>query len=624
MTIFEAAERTSAGVGEERGSPSPESASVSSAGAAAQQEHAASSVSSSAAALPRTSAAATASADTVSAEAVAAANGPSLKRQRLELSPGKDVEDPKKVLAGEAKVLAGEVPGPAGKEQTPHAVVPAAERGPDPPSAEQPSASGKHHGDEHDEHAPETPQLGKEPQEVESLKRQRLLALGNKDDPTRPAGPYEAGDLVEVFFNTNDWQLRGYRRVLLPTPPGTPPPGAPAPCRQHPTCSTTANGTLASPASPADGNDSSADASSATSRTTRVLPHTWQDYGPVWGKSQGWVRATVTEQHQSGEVSVLLEGEFQEPMSGRKDRDLLWRAEPQHVRRRKDADPVVSLLVVRWWDYHSHTQKNEYKITSEFAVRTFVENSGLVDLLGTRFEIFSVFVKHSADLDAFDPETIYKSMTGFHKVGLYYLWPAQKRNAHEVAGMVEERLFFNMLERAEDAGIDTRYPAPLHLYRQLCGKQYYNAACLNKNLQTPVTTRVLATNIKKDALQAAKSAVQALNEIRRQVGPSCCGQKRGAGAPRNPAAGRGVCWGPGAGGQKRGAGAQRNPAAGRGRVVCWGRGGKCCGGRIVGEGREVLWREDRGGEVLWTWREDRGRGGKCAVEGGSWSFSQEF
>ena len=179
---------------------------------------------------------------------------------------------------------------------------------------------------------------------------------------------------------------------------------------------------------------------------------------------------------------------------------------------------MVSLLVVRWWDYHSHKQKNEYKITSEFAVRTFVENSGIKDLLGTRFEIFSVFVRYSEDLDVFDPHQVYDLMSGFHKVGLYYLWPVQKRNAHELAGMVEERRFFNMLEKAEDAGIDTRYPAPLHLYRQLCGKLYYNAACLNKDLQTPITTRVLASNIKKDPVQAAKNAVQALNEIRRRVG----------------------------------------------------------------------------------------------------------
>ena len=210
-------------------------------------------------------------------------------------------------------------------------------------------------------------------------------------------------------------------------------------------------------------------------------------------------------------------------MSGTIQNDLEYIVEKENIRPWWHASaapepPILSVLIVRWWDYASDQRKSEYKITSEFAVRTFVENSGLTDLLGNRFEIFSVFVKTSQELDAFDPQIVFDKMQGFHKCGFYYLWPAQKTDAHNISpGMVEERKFFSLMERCEHVGISTRYPAPAHLYHQILGKHYYDAACLNRDLQTPVTTRVYGADIKASPLKAARDAVHALNSIRHQV-----------------------------------------------------------------------------------------------------------
>ena len=93
--------------------------------------------------------------------------------------------------------------------------------------------------------------------------------------------------------------------------------------------------------------------------------------------------------------------------------------------------------------------------------------------------IFRFLSKKKTDLSLFNPRSVFDEMSGFHKCGLYYLWPSQKRSfshhlrgvADKDAAMVNEREFFSMLENCEDAGIVTRYPAPAHLYRQLCGKQ---------------------------------------------------------------------------------------------------------------------------------------------------------
>ena len=86
--------------------------------------------------------------------------------------------------------------------------------------------------------------------------------------------------------------------------------------------------------------------------------------------------------------------------------------------------------------------------------------------------IVQFFLPQKIDLRMFDPRKVYQSMKGYHKTGLYYLWPAQKTYfAERDDAMVEENDFFQMVQNCEHVGISTRYPAPSHLYRQLCGKQ---------------------------------------------------------------------------------------------------------------------------------------------------------
>ncbi|CAD7950554.1 unnamed protein product [Amoebophrya sp. A120] len=234
----------------------------------------------------------------------------------------------------------------------------------------------------------------------------------------------------------------------------------------------------------------------------------------------------------------------------------------------------LSLFILRWFDYWSDKRKSEYKITQEWPVYSLIEQAGVKAAVGNRFECYELFcfdeecltsfvqqhVLHLPEekkkveqlhqtsvvkmqqlaqlqehvLDQHDPSsTTTKScskrrpfadlLVGKAKCGLYYLWPAERefgpenRHPKSDAGMVKESVFFEFMRQMENTEIHTRYPAPSHLYRQLCGKQYYNAGCQNRELKTPATTRVYATSIKKDSLKAAKNAINALRMIRKNV-----------------------------------------------------------------------------------------------------------
>ena len=133
---------------------------------------------------------------------------------------------------------------------------------------------------------------------------------------TGTTGSYKIGDLVEVFFNTNHWQLGGYRRALLHNMnPGS--------------------GANSTSASPTDDDSTASSTISSTTFLRATIPPMFsggKGIGPVWGKTQGWVGGRVAEVGEDGKITVLLDGEFEEAMSRRRDRNLLWRAEPQDVR----------------------------------------------------------------------------------------------------------------------------------------------------------------------------------------------------------------------------------------------------------------------------------------------------
>ncbi|CAD7969511.1 unnamed protein product [Amoebophrya sp. A120] len=75
---------------------------------------------------------------------------------------------------------------------------------------------------------------------------------------------------------------------------------------------------------------------------------------------------------------------------------------PQEVQvedsRKSTSTATVSVLMVRWYDYHTNQKRSDYNITSEFAIKSLIEDSGLVELFGTQLEVWSLFVRNGEEL----------------------------------------------------------------------------------------------------------------------------------------------------------------------------------------------------------------------------------
>eukprot|EP00397_Hematodinium_sp_SG-2012_P016465 GEMP01016798.1.p1 GENE.GEMP01016798.1~~GEMP01016798.1.p1 ORF type:complete len:370 (+),score=100.25 GEMP01016798.1:537-1646(+) len=149
--------------------------------------------------------------------------------------------------------------------------------------------------------------------------------------------------------------------------------------------------------------------------------------------------------------------------------------------------------------------------------------NGLQEFLPCDFETFTLFLKSSEDAVRFQESALTTMMKGRHRAALFYLWPTQKCHASDEKAFCEERAFFGLMERVEAAGVPSRYPAPAHLYRLLCGKQMYTNMCLNKEFKVPVSVRVHASEVLRDPEEAARNSLAALNSLRKMLwnkGPS--------------------------------------------------------------------------------------------------------
>lgn len=161
--------------------------------------------------------------------------------------------------------------------------------------------------------------------------------------------------------------------------------------------------------------------------------------------------------------------------------------------------PAVTLLMVRWRDFYSDKRWSDYKITNEGPMQTLFEE-GLYKVGGTAFECWTFWVENTRQMQwlrADHAVEVMRRHEGQKIVAAYYLWPSQMPmyTLRRKPGMIGDQTFFYCMEDMESRGIATAYPAPSHLYRQLCGKQYYNQACLNPHLHVPATTRVYYSDL---------------------------------------------------------------------------------------------------------------------------------
>mmetsp|Transcript_80231 Transcript_80231/g.253472 ORF Transcript_80231/g.253472 Transcript_80231/m.253472 type:complete len:356 (-) Transcript_80231:93-1160(-) len=128
------------------------------------------------------------------------------------------------------------------------------------------------------------------------------------------------------------------------------------------------------------------------------------------------------------------------------------------------------------------------------------------------YEIYTVFVRESADLKKLDPRHLRAKLKGRNVVAWYFVWPSV-----DGPGFVAEDEFFALCQAMERIPIRTAWPHESHLYRILCGKLWVPQMCLNKDFRVPPTTRVHLAEFRRNSHNAAARALSVLTRLRQAI-----------------------------------------------------------------------------------------------------------
>ena len=249
---------------------------------------------------------------------------------------------------------------------------------------------------------------------------------------------------------------------------------------------------------------------------------------PVTGLSSGWLMASVLRNKSSEDERVLVRfaGPFCDPLKGitsSVDLDLPeFLVRPlvpapfgslTHIER-----PLLSILVLRWWDYQVNSTWSDFAVTNDGMLRDIVDGAhGIFPVIAGDFELYTVFVKTSEDLDRISEHWAQAVLQGLNTVVWYLLWPCQRADADAIPGCVNEQRFFALQQRMERAGLRSGWPHPSTLYRLLCGKLWLPQMSLHKEWRVPATVKVQFADVRTDAKAAAERAIESLLFIRARM-----------------------------------------------------------------------------------------------------------
>uniref|UniRef100_A0A7S2GG27 Uncharacterized protein n=1 Tax=Octactis speculum TaxID=3111310 RepID=A0A7S2GG27_9STRA len=80
-------------------------------------------------------------------------------------------------------------------------------------------------------------------------------------------------------------------------------------------------------------------------------------------------------------------------------------------------------------------------------------------------------------------------------------------------GYVEKDSHFRLLGAVENAGTQTRFPHPAHLYRLIVSKDWMTNLCLDPSMRLPPGTQVARADVESNPLRAAEACLRSLESI---------------------------------------------------------------------------------------------------------------
>eukprot|EP00747_Dinoflagellata_sp_TGD_P207978 gnl/TRDRNA2_/TRDRNA2_81505_c0_seq1.p1 gnl/TRDRNA2_/TRDRNA2_81505_c0~~gnl/TRDRNA2_/TRDRNA2_81505_c0_seq1.p1 ORF type:complete len:929 (+),score=143.69 gnl/TRDRNA2_/TRDRNA2_81505_c0_seq1:33-2789(+) len=191
--------------------------------------------------------------------------------------------------------------------------------------------------------------------------------------------------------------------------------------------------------------------------------------------------------------------------------------------RRPPPRPLLSILCTRWFDYWTDIKHSDYCILNDGYMADLFMGPGSVNTeLSERYEVYTIFVRQSRDLQRLDAQYLRSLLKGLNIVAWYLVWPSANDNAlagteFSSGGFVSEKEFFSFLQATERLGIRTGWPHEAHLYRQLCGKLWIPQMCLDERYRVPPTTRVHYAEFRRNGEKAALRALDVLMGLRKAI-----------------------------------------------------------------------------------------------------------
>lgn len=262
----------------------------------------------------------------------------------------------------------------------------------------------------------------------------------------------------------------------------------------------------------------------------------------ISGLSTGWIRGIVEEDYPStatpdpnlseadrNKVLVKLHGDFADVYNTDKATGMFWRVPPELVVSVSEPLPPLqlSLLVIRWYNYFSRvgsTERNTHSVLNEGMLRDVLEGPqgphGVFGATGA-YEVYTVFVRGTEHVQELNVKAIHETMRAKRKAALYFLWPTQRTSERSKPGMIEEPALFDLIRRAEAAGIRSCWPHPPDLYHLLAGKKWVSELGTRcAELRVPRTVAVLQRDWAKDPVASAEAALKKLQDLQGAQGPA--------------------------------------------------------------------------------------------------------
>merc|ERR1712048_298993 len=134
------------------------------------------------------------------------------------------------------------------------------------------------------------------------------------------------------------------------------------------------------------------------------------------------------------------------------------------------------------------------------------------------FEVFSLFVKDSADVRAIQGVTpwIVSCLSGKKKTAFWMMWPSEwvDTRGADYAAYIERHAFFAGMRACEAAGIRTGFPHPADQYEQITSKSWMATLSMQPQARLPAATMVSKAIVLSDPQKAARVALAALAYVR--------------------------------------------------------------------------------------------------------------